>query len=834
MVELLALLPILVPALVVLIIIIFLLKSSIVIARGKEYIYLERKYYGKTMTDGRTVALKGEVGVQARILGPGTHFLMPFLYRNWKEPFLTIGKGKMGIVHARTGVPMPSGQIIAKDIDCKLFQDGELFLTASGEKGPQRKILPEGEYMINRYLFDVEIIDCINVQDDEVGLVESLTGKTVSRPGGNFGKPVDCDDFQDANAFLEGNGEKGPQISFLTPGTYRINKYLFHVERKKITNIAGGQIGLVEAADGATIPQGRLLGKKTEGHNSFNDGQAFIEKGGEKGRQLEVLMPGQYRINTNLFKIIDVVPWTEVTADEVGIVTVKEGKPIMEKEKIAAKELELIKHNNFQDAPLFIAEGGEKGLQIPVLRAGNYAINPWFASIAKVPMTAIDIGFCGVVTSFVGEDGEDQTDEKVNAKIVQNGYKGIWQDPLQPGKHPVNTEICKVDIVPTTQILLNWADNESSAHALDDNLKTITLRTADAFNVNMDVSVIIHIPMANAPKVIANLGSVKNMISQVLEPAISSHFRNAAQYIKALNLYTERKELQATAKTHIDNVLKEHHIDSKDTLIADVVLPAELTKTVTDRQIAEETKKTYEMKKTAELTRKDLENATADADMQKEVVKSARNIDIEKNNAEAVIKKAEGQKRSTVLTAEGSKDAAILEADGKSQAIEKMATANASQISQEGTAKADIILAEGQSRAASYQLEVDAMGADNFGRIKVLEQFLNSGIKVIPDNLVIGGGGENGGAGLLESYLGLGLMEKFTNMKLPLSKVDDVTTKVDTEAIIKKKDENTKKRTEESKTRNEKTKEEHKNTRKASDDLSKRDDKKDEDKDDNK
>lgn len=834
MVELVALLPILVPALLVLIIVIYLLKSSIVIARGKEFIYLERKYYGKTMTDGRTVALRGEVGVQARILGPGTHFLMPFLYKNWKQDFLTIGKGQMGIVHARTGVPMPSGQIIAKDIDCKLFQDGELFLTAGGEKGPQRKVLPEGEYMINRYLFDVEVIDCEIIGDDQVGLVEAMAGKTVARPGGNFGKPVECDDFQDANKFLQGDGEKGPQISFLTPGTYRINKYLFSVEKVKITNIPGGKIGLIEAADGATIPQGRLLGKKTEGHNNFNDGQAFIQNGGEKGRQLEVLMPGQYRINTRLFKVIDVVDWTAISADQVGIVTVKEGKPIMEKEKIAAKEIELVKHNNFQDAASFLNADGEKGLQIPVLRAGNYSINPWFAEIKKIPMTEIGIGFCGVVTSFVGDEGEDTSDDKVNAKIVNNGFKGIWKDPLQPGKHPINTEICKVDIVPTTQILLNWADNESSAHALDDNLKTITLRTADAFNVNMDVSVIIHIPMANAPKVIANLGSVKNMISQVLEPAISSHFRNAAQYINALSLYTQRKELQEKAKSHIDAVLKEHHIDSKDTLIADVVLPQELTKTVTDRQIAEQEKKTYEMRKNAELERKNLENATADADMQKEVVKSQRSIDIEKNNAEAVIKKAEGEKRSTVLKAEGAKDAAILEADGKSQAIEKMATANASQISQEGIADADVTLAQGQSRAAAYQLEVDAMGADNFGRIKVLEQFLNSGMKVIPDNLIIGGGGENGGAGLLESYLGLGLMEKFTNVKFPLAKVDNVTTKVDTDMIIKKKDENTKKRTEESKIRNEKTKEENKNIRKASDELSKRDDKKEEDKDDDK
>lgn len=96
---------------------------------------------------------------------------------------------------------------------------------------------------------------------------------------------------------------------------------------------------------------------------------------------------------------------------------------------------------------------------------------------------------------FVGNDGPDISDEKVNAKIVENGCKGIWKDPLGPGKHPINTETYRIDVVPANQITLSWADSRSSAHDLDSNLKTITLRTADAFSVNMDVNVIIHIPI---------------------------------------------------------------------------------------------------------------------------------------------------------------------------------------------------------------------------------------------------------------------------------------------------------------------------------------------------
>lgn len=740
----------------------FVFLRSFTVAKGDEIITLERKWFGKQMPDGRTVALKNEVGVQARVLGPGFHLLIPFIYKTSKYKFMTIPKNQIGIVRAITGVPIPSGEFMAAPVECDLFQDGEAFLRNGGQKGPQLSILPEGEYKINPHLFEVFAVPATMIADNEIGYVEAIAGKPVSRVGGNFGSPVDCDCFQDANAFIKNGGQKGPQISFLVPGFYRINTILFKVVKMPVTSIPGGKIGLVEATDGAAIPEGRLLAAKVDGHKNYYDGEAFIKNGGEKGRQLSVLMPGTYRLNPALFKVIDIVDWTNISADQVGIVTINEGKPIIDASKIAADELPMGTHNNFQEPDAFLKAGGQKGLQIPVLRAGNYAINPWFAKVEKVDMIKVDIGFCGVVTSFVGDDGVDLTDEAVNAKIVSNGHKGIWSDPLQPGKHPLNTKICKVDLVPTTQILLNWADNRSSAHELDSNLKTITLRTADAFNVNMDVSVIIHIPFTNAPKVIANLGSVRNMISQVLEPAISSHFRNAAQYIKALDLYTERKQLQERAKEHIDGVLKVHHIDSKDTLIADVVLPVDLTKTVTDRQIAEQEKKTFATQKEAQDERRALENATAQAAMQPKVVESERNVEIQKNVAEGKVREAEGSKSAAILHASGEAEAIKLKAIASAEATKVTAVASAEATSKVGNAEAEVILSKGKANAEAYKLEVDAMGKEIFGQIRVIEKIAASNIKFIPENLVIGGSGGSGDNGLMNGFFGVGLLEKLT------------------------------------------------------------------------
>ncbi|MCE2962851.1 MAG: SPFH domain-containing protein [Chitinophagales bacterium] len=733
--------------LIVVFLILFVLYHSIVNVGGDELATLERRWIGKEMPDGRTVALGGEVGVQARILGPGLHFLIPFIFKPTKHKYLVIRNNQVGIVYAIAGKPIPQGQYMATSVESDFYQDGEKFLTNGGQKGPQVAVIPPGEHRINPHLFNVKVVNAVSVGDDEVALVESIAGEPIEA-GRIFAHPVECNLFQNGEQFLKNGGQKGPQITVLTPGMYRINTELFLVEVRKATVVPGGHICLVTAMDGSQLPDGRLLADKVGEHSNFEKGDVFIHKGGQKGRQIQHLMPGTYRINTNLFKISEPMPWTKIESDEVGIVTIQEGKSISDPSKIAADEMDMNIHQNFQDTDAFLKHGGQKGLQIPVLRAGGYAINPWFAQVKKQKMVEVQIGECAVVTNFVGEEGTDTSDINVNAKIVENGLKGIWRDPLGPGKHAINLEICKVDIVPTTQILLSWANDESSAHKFDANLKTITLRTADAFNVNMDVRVIIHIAMADAPKVVANLGSVDNMISQVLEPAISSHFRNAAQAVQALELYTKRSEIQQKAKEHIQNVLKIHHIESKDTMIADVVLPVELTKTVTDRQIATQEKATFKTQMEAQEERKRLENATAQADMQKQVVESERGVDISKNLADAAIRKAEGEA-----------EAVKLQAGANAEAIKFKAGADAEAIQKTGFAEAGIILEKGKSTAESYKLQVDAMGKDNFGQLKIIEQIAQNNMKLIPETLISGGGA---GGGNLENMMGVLLLEKLT------------------------------------------------------------------------
>ena len=200
--------------------VVIFLYSSILIVGGKEINVLERRWFGKEMPKDRVFAMSNEIGVQARTKGPGLYLLIPFIYKTRKQEFTVIGNDEIGVVISVDGNPVPSGKIFAKTVDCNLFQDGELFLKNGGEKGTQIQFLPPGIYRVHPLLFTVQIMPVTIINENQIGIVESIDGAPIP-PGRIFGKVVDCDLYQDGEAFLLNGGEKGPQIKTLPPGNYR-------------------------------------------------------------------------------------------------------------------------------------------------------------------------------------------------------------------------------------------------------------------------------------------------------------------------------------------------------------------------------------------------------------------------------------------------------------------------------------------------------------------------------------------------------------------------------------------------------------------------------------
>ena len=591
------------------------------------------------------------------------------------------------------------------------------------------------------------------VPEDRIGLVTKkfvLVGKQ-SLPEGRI---------------IATRGEAGFQAQTLAPGVY-FGKWFwqYDITFQPFTIIPTGKIGLVLARDGAALETGSILAKKVP-CDSFQDAEAFLDNGGRKGRQTAIITPGSYRINTFLFEL-EITDMISIPDNAVGIVTTLEGKPL-EEGQIAGRIIG--EHNKFQDVDLFLTNGGYKGLQEQVILAGSYFLNPWFTKVENVRMTEIPIGHVGVVISYVGSDGVDLSGvEFKHGNIVARGTKGVWNEPLGPGKYPINPYILKVELVPTTNLVLNWASARSEAHQLDKNLSTITVRSKDGFPFNLDVAQIIHIPTTEAPKVIARFGNMTNLVSQVLEPTIGNYFRNSAQDSDVIAFLGARKERQESAKTHINKVLELYNVFGVDTLIGDIVPPESLMKTLTDRKLAEEQKVTYETQMKAQETRQSLEKETAIAEIQKEIVKADQGVQIAERIADASVKKATGDANSVRLQANAEADRLKYLASGEAEKtrllakadaekIEWLAKAEAERITLTGNAEAEKTLAIGKSSAESYKLAVEAMGGGNFTQLKVMEAIGAQKIRIMPD-ILIGGGGE-GANGPINGLLGLQLLEQ--------------------------------------------------------------------------
>lgn len=546
-------------------------------------------------------------------------------------------------------------------------------------------------------------------------------------------------------ALIALNGESGYQADTLSPGWhFGYFVWQYNVIKAPLTVIPSGEIGLILAKDGKQIPPERILAREIDCDN-FQNSRKFLANSGEKGRQIGILTAGQYRINPALFTVITSNNCAEfgleparlkvmsVRPDQVGVVTTLDGRPLPAGE-IAGPTI--AGHDNFQNANAFIASGGARGLQEQVLLSGTWNINPWFASVEATPMTEIPIGHVGVVISYVGKEHIDISGEAFkHGDLVERGHKGVWAEPLYPGKHPLNTKTVKVELVPTTNIALNWANDRSESHKLDEKLSSIKVRSKDGFSFILDVAQVIHIGAKEASKVISRFGSTANLVNQVLEPAIGNYFRNSAQGHTVLDFLSARSERQRDALSYIREALKEYDVEAVDTYIGDIVPPEALMQTQTERKIAEEQKKTYETQEAAQRQRQTLVKEQSLADIQNKLVEQEQNIRMQEFQAQSAIKRAEGEAKSVELRAAGDAKAIELRARAESEAAKLR-----------GDGEATAVAAVGMAKAKAYEAGIKAMGAEIFGQIQVMQLIGEKNIRVTPEFLVQGGSNATGGS----------------------------------------------------------------------------------------
>ena len=572
--------------------------------------------------------------------------------------------------------------------------------------------------------------------------------------------------------FIALNGEAGFQPHVLRGGLHYLFPIQYRVHIEPLVTITQGKVGYVFTRDGVPLPATQTLASNVTA-NDFQDVAAFLRNGGQRGPQRQILREGTYAINLAQFIVITeeriyylplnrgeetiIRNMAQVIAerngfrpvvikdsdDLTGIVTVHDGPSLPQGEIIApvvgdAPGHPDTYHNKFQAPDLFLAAGGLRGRQLQVLVEGTYYLNRLFATVEMIPKTIVEVGNVGVVVSYTGETGEDLSGiEYRHGELVRRGQRGVWSEPLLPGKYAFNTYAGKVITVPTTNIILKWIRSEVGIHRLDENLKEVSLITRDAFEPSLPLSVVIHIDYQKAPLVIQRFGDVKRLVEQTLDPMVSAYFKNVGQTRTLIQLIQERSAIQQISSqemkekfTHYNLELEEVLIGTPEAAPGDKLIETILTQ-LRDRQIAVEQIETYARQELAAVKERELREAQARAEQQRQITQSELNITVQTNQGKAEYQRALQQ---------------------------------AAQIRALAEAEAEKVARVGIGQAIAIEEQVQAYGGPQF---QVMQQVMarfaeaiqTSGVDVVPRVLL---GGAEGGAtgGLIEGLLAMLLSDK--------------------------------------------------------------------------
>jgi hypothetical protein len=573
-----------------------------------------------------------------------------------------------------------------------------------GEAGYQADLLMPGFRFKFWLLYGVRKFSWVQVPAGEIGVVISQIGDPLPVGAKSAIYKDEFGNFSDIRKFVDNGGQKGVQRPVLPPGTLvPIHPVAFLIITKH--RVHGLPI------DPAIL---RIL-----------------------TREEKDLSPDSFGLIPDQLDVVRIEPrphaGSEALIDTVGVVTTFEGPPLeagdiacrlggfddlSKMETQTKSDAELIEvmlgsknniHNNFQDFQKFLDNGGKIGMQHDVLLYGAYNLNPFLVKVELVPMLIVEQGEVAVIKSYVGLATQDTSGATFKyGSLVRPGHRGVWQEPLRTGKYPINPRIYNAEIVPTAILTLNWADATSKAHNLDRELKQIIAKSREGFVFNIDLQVQIHVPDTLAPRVISMVGTMQNLVNEVLQAAVGNHFRDKLQSMPAVMFIETRQEVQNKALALITEKLSVYQVETKGVYIQDVILPAELVKVLTTREIANQEIETYKKEKASQDERIEMEKARGTADMQKDLAASKVGVDIQKNNAEA--RKAQ--------------------ADGEATYLEKV-----------GLAKGAEPRSVGLANAEAYAKQVQALGMQGTMWVNIANALSKGQQPFMPNILVTGSGG---------------------------------------------------------------------------------------------
>lgn len=445
------------------------------------------------------------------------------------------------------------------------------------------------------------------------------------------------------------------------------------------------------------------------------------EEGRYKGVHEEVLGPGRYFINPIFYATqqVDLVEipagrpeqwkWdsegslqdAENVAPQVGLVTMFEGKDAADGQEVV--------------------NPGEKGVQREVLTPGTYKINPRQRRVDLKPAVIVPPGSVGVVTRLVTGMSSDSivsspltiettattgpatlpatgpaTRNALSRVVVGATARGVLKDVLQPGIYYLNPRLMKVTVLPVGY-------DEVALHAPQNPARFLS---SDGYQIVADLTVIWGRRPADAPSIVATIGTTDDVKLKVVEQAVRAACQNEGANYSAQEMIQgiTRSKFQDALHASLEKQLQPRQIHVLLALIRDIDIQDSrgtdqtqgLLATIQRANIEIEKELTNRQKTLTATTAAQYEEALKLVDVAKEEVASETNVKVA--NILAL-----GQKKAAEIEAAREVEVAMVE--------QQVAMLDARRTQIMGKADADIDRLKNEAEAKGAKLLVDAFGS---------------------------------------------------------------------------------------------------------------------------
>ena len=398
----------------------------------------------------------------------------------------------------------------------------------------------------------------------------------------------------------------------------------------------------------------------------------------EQGPQARILGPGFHVIPlVNLLYEVEELPLVMIPDGSYGHLMAKDGEALADGQYMAHQWHDE-EFDRMLEADYFLANGGQKGPQLSVLKPGVYRLNRYLFDVRVRDALNINAGEVAVIKSNVQEaencpdsgslmDMVGAQGSALSLPVVPVGCVGVWDEPLLPGRYYLNREAYMPTLISTRaqtwiysggydkRLVDLTVDDAGNIHQQERTKSIVQPKNAadkavivmiEGWRVPLDVWVVMQVDPNNAPRVVASVGGIQEVEDRIVTPALRSIVRNVAgaPERQVLDLIDNRETLESLVEQALFEEGQKAGVTIKEVRFGDPVIPAALLVARQRQQLADQLDHTYERERIAQQKRIALEKSRATANQQTELVHAQIAVQIAEQEREQARLQGEGEK----------------------------------------------------------------------------------------------------------------------------------------------------------------------------------------------